>query len=70
MKGMCIVVIEAKGGGGSVCAAMCDFDAMTIRWIDNATLEVTYPANAKLVGERDDRWYLSGRTVGIRYVTT
>jgi hypothetical protein len=69
MRGMCIVVIEADSGGGSVCAAMCAFEAMTIRWIDDATLEVTYPAKAKLVGERDDRWFYMGRTVAIRYVT-
>lgn len=49
---------------------MCNHDAMTIRWIDDAALEVTYPAKAKLVGKRDDSWYYLGRTVAIRYVTT
>lgn len=70
MKGMCVVVIEGDGGGGSVCAAMCHFEAMTIRWIDDATLEVTHPAKAKLVGARDQQWFFMGRTVAVRYVTT
>jgi hypothetical protein len=70
MMGMCTVVIEAEMGGGSVCAAMCDFDAMTIHWIDDATLEVTYPAKAGPLRNRDDSWYFMGRTVAIRYVTT
>ncbi len=70
MKGICTVVIESDMDGGGVCAAMCDFDAMTIRWIDDATLEVTYPTKATLVGKRDDSWYSTGHTVAVRYVTT
>jgi hypothetical protein len=69
-SGMCTVMIEASGGGGSVFAAMCGLDAIGMRWINGATLEVTYPATAKLVGKRDDSWFFMGTTVAVRYRTT
>lgn len=65
MKGISIVVIEAGDRGGCVCTARCAFEAMTIRWLDDATLEVT--CAAKLL-ERCDSWRSGDRAIAIRYV--
>jgi hypothetical protein len=68
-SGMSTVVIEGNGGGGSVFAAMCELDAIGMRWISDAVFEVTYPATIQVL-KRDASWFLSGRTVKCRYKTT
>jgi len=64
------VIILEGGDGGSVVAVWCDLDAVGLHWHDNETLEVSYPNGAKLEGERDDSWFLCGRTVAVRYKLT
>ena len=64
---MWTVMIGAAGGGGSVVALWCDLDAVGLRWLDEGTLEVSYPKGAKLAGEREDLWFFCGRSVAVRY---
>ncbi|HEY4178242.1 MAG TPA: DUF4259 domain-containing protein [Kofleriaceae bacterium] len=70
VQGMCLVYIDAGSGGGSVFFGKCDFAAMSVRWINKNTLEVTYPAKATLDEDPEVSWFYRGRTVAIRYVRT
>ena len=69
--GTCSVGIEGEvrglQGGGGVFAASCTLDDVTLRWIDDTTLEIAYPRGTK-VEQRDDSWFFYGRTVECRYV--
>ncbi|NVB79031.1 MAG: DUF4259 domain-containing protein [Kofleriaceae bacterium] len=62
----CYVIIEARNGGGSVFAAECRYDAIAMRWLDDATLEITYPKRARL-DQHDPTWQFRRRRVACVY---
>jgi hypothetical protein len=62
----CYVMIVVRDEGGSVFSAACKYDAVALRWIDNATLEIRYPKSAR-VDQRDPTWQLVKRRVACVY---
>jgi hypothetical protein len=66
---VCVDIESRWGrGGGGVFVADCDFDAISLDWKDNGTLQITYPATAKAF-DRKESMFFSGRTVKIVYRT-
>lgn len=63
-----IVEMEACGskGGGGVFVATCEFDKVSLRWIDSETLQVSYPDSAKL-SDMKATFFFFGRTISLEY---
>jgi hypothetical protein len=63
-----IVEMEASGskGGGGVFVATCEFDKVSLTWIDSETLQISYPESAKLSDMKTTLFYF-GRTISLEY---
>jgi len=63
-----LLVGESRGGGG-VFVADCEFDKVSLDWLDAEALQISYPASAT-VGSRQTSLFYFGRIIQIIYRTT
>jgi hypothetical protein len=64
-----MISVPHLGGGGGVFAATCKLDEIRLRWPDARTLEISYPAAARVEPAIDDpnTFYLRGFTIAVRF---
>ena len=63
-----IVEMEASGskGGGGVFVATCEFNDVSLTWIDTETLQIAYPDSATFSDMKTTLFYF-GRTIKLAY---
>jgi len=64
---VCVEIESQWGrGGGGVFVADCAFDVISLDWKDPGTLQIEYPATAR-VSDRKESMFFCGRTVRVVY---
>ena len=65
------VMISSGNGGGGVFAAECAHDAIQLRWVNDATLEISYPATARVVSDEPigsrGEYFRPGRPIALHF---
>jgi hypothetical protein len=63
------IVGQSRGGGGGVFVADCEFDKVTLDWLDAETLQISYPRSVAISTKSASSFYC-GRVVQIKYILT
>lgn len=68
MQVMVELLVEESRGGGGVFVADCEYDTVSLDWLDAEALQISYPASA-VVSSRKTSLFFCGRIIQITYRT-
>ncbi|PFH10090.1 hypothetical protein BCF11_2499 [Collimonas sp. PA-H2] len=69
MQVMVELVVGQSRGGGGVFVADCEFDKVTLDWLDAETLQISYPRSVA-TSSKSASYFYYGRVVQIKYIST
>lgn len=69
MQVMVELIVGHSRGGGGVFVADCEFDKVTLDWLDAETLQISYPCSVA-TSSKNASYFYYGRIVEIKYIST